>query len=151
MQATGTAEAGQGQLARIHPALHRHHPQRTRHMLIGDINNALRRRLAGQAQRLRHPGHGLLRGVNVQCHAAAEEGLRSQPPQHHIGIGHRGLPPTATITGRTGVGAGRFRPHLQQPAGIDPGNGSAAGADGMHVHHGHADRIVADAALGGQR
>jgi len=79
----------------------------------------------------------------------AQEGIRQQPSQQQIGVGHRGRP-TAAVAGRSRRRAGGLRPHLQQAAGIDPRDRAAAGADGVDVHHGHRYRPGADAALAGE-
>ncbi len=150
MQATRAAERGQHEFARIDTALHRDHPQCLRHVFVGNRDHARRGLGFTDIHLLRQrSGHAPRRG-HIQRHAAAQEGIRLQAPQHQVGVGHRGLVPAQPVTRRAGPGTGRLRPDLQQPAAVDPGNGTTARPDGVHVDHRHGHRPGADVALGGQ-
>ena len=52
MQRTGAAERHQAEVARIVAALHRHHADRAHHVGVGDGQDAARRRVQRQTQRL---------------------------------------------------------------------------------------------------
>ena len=79
--------------------------------------------------------------------AAAQIALGIEQPQQHRRIAHRGLAPALAIAGRTRHRAGGIRPHLQRAGAIDPGDGAAAGGDGLDVEAGEAQRLAADGAL----
>ena len=50
---------------------------------------------------------------------AAEELLRIEPAEHHLGVGHRRLRAALAVAGRTGHGAGRARTDAERAARID--------------------------------
>ena len=66
-----------------------------------------------------------------------------------MGIGDGGAFPDA-VAGRAGDGAAAFWAHAQAAAGIDPGNRSAAGADGVNIEHRDAHGVAIDAGFGGE-
>ncbi len=59
-----------------------------------------------------------------------------------IGIGHRRLVIAAGIANRPGIGASTARTDLEESAGIDVSDGSAAGADRVNIQHRRLDRIA---------
>ena len=140
MQGTRAAEREQHEVARIVAARERNHADRARHLVVGDAQ--YRRCGCGriQPERLadffqddrahfgeRHrPVHG-------------EQLFRIEPPQDQVGIGDGRIDAAAAVADRAGRGAGRFRADLQHAGLIDEGDRPAAGADGVHVHHGHMD------------
>ena len=80
---------------------------------------------------------------------------RRQPPEHQIGVGDGRLRAAAAVADRAGIGAGAFRPDLDQAGRVDAGDRAAAGADRVHVDHRHVDRhrifdldLVGDGRLG---
>ena len=67
----------------------------------------------------------------------ARKKARLDPPEQDVGIGD-GERAAASITGRTGAGAGRFRPHPQSRA-VESNNGPAAGGNAVNAHHRRAN------------
>ena len=73
-------------------ALDRNGADRPAHIGVGDLDDAVRGRLHREAERLcdcfgdHAPG-----GVQVDMHAAAEQGVRIEPAQAEIGVGDRRL------------------------------------------------------------
>src|SRR5262249_19884012 len=59
--------------------------------------------------------------------------------QHQIGVRDRGVRAAFAVAGRPGSSPGTLRPNVQDTAGIDLGNTATAGAQGLHVNHGHCD------------
>ena len=96
-------------------------------------------RPSGRAD-LRHD-RGLCRFA-VDRQRAAEQGGAVEPAQHHVGVGHRGQGSAAPVGGGTRVRPGAARADFQRPAGIDPGDGAAAGADFRQIDHRHPDRVA---------
>ena len=77
----------------------------------------------------------------VEAHPAAEEVVRVDDAEHHVGVGH-GRPHAAeAVAGGAGIGAGALRPHAKQPARIDMGDGAAARTHRAHVHLGDAQHV----------
>ena len=91
----------------------------------------------------------------VELHRAAEEIVRVEPAEHHIGVGDGRLGAAAAIADRAGIGAGALRADLERADVVDPGDRAAAGADLDHVdhrqHHRMAAGIAADVIAGRQR
>ena len=56
-----------------------------------------------------------------------------------MGIRHRCINSTATISRRSGIRTCTVRAHPQGTSGIDPGDGAASGTHGMDVDHRHRD------------
>ena len=93
--------------------------------------------------------NGLAGGLNIQRHLATQKTVGTQTAEHQVGIGDCCLGATFSIAGGAGLGTGRLRSNLQHAASVDPGNGTASCANGMHVDHWHCDGVVSDPALGG--
>ena len=66
-------------------------------------------------------------------------------------VGDRGPVTAVRVAHRARVGAGRPGADLEGALGRQPGDRAAARADGDHVDHRDLRRVLADAALGGQR
>src|SRR6202042_2323177 len=81
------------------------------------------------------------RSVAVQRHAAGDQ-LVAQSSKHEVGIGVGRLASAAAIGGGAGTGPGRLWPVAKAAGVVQPGQGSAAGADGEHLDAGQADRIA---------
>ncbi len=150
MEAAGAAEAGQGEVRRVEALLNGDHPQGLAHVLVGQVQNAPRGGFPVQAQAGGQPLHRRPGGVHVQGQAAGQGEFRLQAAQHHVGVGDRGLGAATAVAGRPRVGAGGLRAYVEQAGLVHPGQGAAAGADGVHVHHGHRHRVGADVAVPGE-
>ena len=80
---------------------------------------------------------------------------RRQSPQHQVGVGDGRLRAAAAVADRPRIGAGAFRPDLNETGRVDAGDRAAAGPDRVHVDHRHVDRhrifdldLVGDGRLG---
>ena len=87
----------------------------------------------------------------IDRHAAAEQRLCAQPPQHQVGVGHGRLAASRSVARRARPGARRPRPDAQRAAGVDPADAAAAGAYRVDVQHRHADRQAAHLGVAGER
>jgi len=110
---------------------------------VGELFDAHR---AGKL--LRQARESLARTCGIKRHAAADERGRDAP-QNKIGIGDGRLGAAAGIAHRAGLGARAPRPDLEVAFAADPGDRSAAGADGLDVDHRDAHGIRADRAAVG--
>jgi hypothetical protein len=54
--------------------------------------------------------------------SAAKKIRRIEIPQQQVGVGNRRLSALPAVAGRSRIGAGRIRPNLQQPEGVDAGD-----------------------------
>ena len=153
MQAAGAAEGEQGELAGVLAALHRDHPQRPGHGRLGHLQHALGQPLRRQSGAGGERFHRRPAGRHVEGHAAAEEAIGEEPAEIEVGVGDGHLAPAATIADRTGIGPGALRADAQRAAGVEAGDGTAAGADGVQVDHRHPYRPAGDdrLAAGGDR
>ncbi len=73
MQRPRSAEGDQREIARIVALLDRHEAQRAEHVLVDDIDDALRGVDEADAQQCRDRLHGFLRRLLVERHFAAEQ------------------------------------------------------------------------------
>jgi hypothetical protein len=80
----------------------------------------------------------------VEVHAAAEEAVGVEPPEHEIGVGHRGLGAAAAVAGGTRIGAGAHRADMQAAALVAPGERAAARADLDDVDHRQLHRLAGE-------
>ena len=83
--------------------------------------------------------HGAARGIAIDRHAAAQEGLGAQGAADQVGIGDGRLDATPPITRRPRLGPGAARPDPQHAAFIEPDDGAAAGAHRVDIKHRDAD------------
>ncbi len=155
MQTATTTKRHVGELARIVPALDRHHTDRARHAGIGHRQNRLSRSQRRQTQRLGHMlGNGLFGQARIELlqQTAAQRPVGRNAAQQHIGIGHGGAGVAAPVTSRAGNAAGRLGADLQHAACIDRSDRTATGADGLDLDHGRAHhQAKLDRGLCGQR
>ena len=79
------------------------------------------------------------RARDIKRDAAADQ-RRRNAAEHEIGVGDGRLVAAVRIAHRAGLGAGAARPDLEVALAADPGDRSAAGADGLDVDHRNADR-----------
>ena len=66
-------------------------------------------------------------------HVAAEEAVGVDVAEHDERVGDRRVVPAPAVARRTGHGAGRPRTDPEHPAGVDPADRAAAGADRLDV------------------
>jgi hypothetical protein len=75
-----------------------------------------------------------LRARNIERNAAADQ-RRWNPPEHQISVGDGRLIAAVRIAHWSGFGAGAARADLEMAFAADPGDRTAAGADGLDIDH----------------
>ena len=75
-------------------------------------------------------------------HAATQKFFRIQHLHNDISIGHRWLVITETVANGSWDCAGAARPHLEEPAAVNMGDGAAACPDRMDVNHWHLQWVA---------
>ena len=103
MQSAGATKRHQRIAAGVDPAFNGDHAQRLLHVIVDQIDDAMRGVLDRQAAEQRgDPRHRGPRHRCVDADAPTQFEARWQPAEHDIGIGNRRLAPTEAIAGRTG-------------------------------------------------
>ena len=123
------------------------------HPRVGDRENRL-----GGGERIEpegpaHPSADrLARRLHVEPpQLAADRPLGIDPAEQEVGVGDGRAIATRGVAGGSRRGAGALRPHLQESAGIDPGDRTAARADRRDLDHGRAhDQAEVERRLRGQ-
>ena len=92
----------------------------------------------------------LLGRGEVEPADAGQLGVGRDPARHQVRVGDGGLGAAVAVARRPGAGARASWPDGERSAGIEPGDGAAAGADRVHVEAGQADRESTDAPLTGR-
>ncbi len=150
VQRAAAAEGEQGEVTRILAPLDRDHPDGA-----GDAHGRNLEDSGGglkciEAERFADLAlDGSRGGLCIDRHASVQQRDRVEAPQHDVGVGEGRPGAAAPVAGRTRLGAGALRPHFRQPAGVDPSQAAAAGADRVEVEAGRADRQAAHVALRG--
>src|SRR6202046_1424401 len=122
------AERHQGEVTRVDAARHRVGADGERHVGIDDLDDAERRVLDREAERLGHLGLDRLVGeVGVKRQVGAQHLVDVEPSEHDLRVGDRRLGTAAAVTGGAGLGACRARTDMEAAGGIDIGDGAAAG------------------------
>ena len=81
--------------------------------------------------------------------SAAEEIVAAEIAEHQVAVGDGRHVAAAAVAGRARHRAGALRPDLQLAEAVDPGDGAAAGAHRVDVHHRHRDVAALDLAAAG--
>ena len=89
--------------------------------------------------------------ADVEPHPAAEEIVLAQVPEHEIAVGDGRHLAAARVAGRARHGAGALGPDLEHAEAVDAGDGAAAGAHGVDVHHRHREVAAFDLAAARDR
>ena len=135
------AEGEEGEVARVVPLVHGDEPRRARHLMVHDLEDrggGLRLVEAqGRADFLADDAAHL---VDVRRALEAADGAGVDAAEQQVGVGHRGLAPAPAVADRPRRRAGTLRPDAQDAALVHPRDAAAARADGLDVHHGHAER-----------
>ena len=129
-----TAAGDDDALAGVHPVLHRDLLDRLDHLLAGKRQHRGRGLVRREFQRHRNLLQHVRRGGDVEPHAPAEEVVRVDIAEHDRGVGDGRLLAALAVAGGAGARARALRADPEQPAGIDPGDRAAAGADAPHIH-----------------
>ena len=96
--------------------------------------------------RFSHSDDQAARAFQIEREISAQKTMRLQPSQNQIRIRHRGLR-AAAIADRAGIGSSGFRPYAQRSAGVEARDGASAGAHGVNIEHGHANRQAGNLGL----
>ena len=144
----GPAGDDERQLARVVAALERDVLRPGGHHQVDHLGHRGGRLDDVEPERPGHPAlDGLAGEIGTQGHAAAEEVLGVDVSEHQVGVGAGRLRTAAAVGGRAGAGPGAARPHVQEPAVVEPADRAAAGPDRVHVDHRQGDRMSIDLAL----
>ena len=144
MKRPGPAGGDQREVARVVALGDRHFAHRERHLVDRDIDDGLRGRDGIELERVGDLLLDAAQGaLGIELHRAAEEIVRIDPAEHHIGVGNGRLGAAAAIADRPGIGAGALRPDLERADVVEPRDAAAAGADLDHVDHRQHDRMAA--------
>ena len=87
------------------------------------------------------------RGRHIKLDGTTKEEIRVKATECQIGIRDCGFRTAAPIGNRPGPCAGATRANREPPSGINRTDGTAAGADGAHFHHGKAHGQTVNLAL----
>ena len=139
MERSGAAKGDQGVLPRIEPAIDGEHADGVGHVLVGDVDDRLRRLHAVETDAVAELVELRFRLRHAERDGAAEEVVRVEPPQREIGIGDGDLLATGVVADRAGIGAGALRADAEEPALVDPGDRAAARADGGEIDRRRGD------------
>ena len=150
MERTGAAERDQGEVARVEALLHGDEPERPEHVLVDDVEDALRRLIHVQVEGAGDLADRGRRGIGVERHLPAEQ-ARGEAAQHHVRIGHRGLDPALAVAGGPRHRARALRSDPERAGHRHVGDGAAAGADAVDLHRRHLYRVVAERGLARDR
>ena len=82
----------------------------------------------------------------IEGEVSAEKALRLEPAEKQIGVGDRRLG-AASVADGSGIGSGGLRTDSKRSGGVEAGDGTSAGANGVNVEHGHADRQAGNLSL----
>ena len=137
----GAAEGEEREVARVVPLVHRDQPRRARHLVVHHLQD--RRRGPGlvEAERVADPGaDDAAHRVDVRRAVEAADGAGVDAAEQQVGVGHGRLGTALAVADRPRRGARALRPHAQDAALVHPRDAAAAGADGLDVHHRHAER-----------
>ena len=84
-----------------------------------------------------HPG-----GIDVDGELTPERSRRVQATEHGVGIRNRGLVSASPVAGGSRIRSCALRADTEGPAGVDPGNGSASGANRVDAYGRESTRIT---------
>ena len=144
VQRPRAAESHQRVVARIDALLDGARTNGVGHVGVDQRDHALGGLAIGEAEFARQLAYDATGGDFVERHAAAQEVAAVEAPQHDVGVGHGGAGAAAAIGGRARHGTGRARADLEGAGLVEMGDRAAAGADGVHVDHGHHHRKARD-------
>ncbi len=82
--------------------------------------------------------------LDVERDLAAQEEVGIEPPEDGVRVGHGRLGAAASVTDRSGSGAGAAGADAQQAARVDPCDRAAAGADFDEVDDGCSHRVAGE-------
>ena len=140
---TAAAERDQREVARIAAALDRNRAYRALHGRVRDPVDAFRGVEERKPERLGDVFPECSLGARrVEPQLAADEIAGVQIAEDEVGVRDRRTLAAPTVAGGAGHGPRAFRADAEHAAGIDPGDGAAAGADLRHVDRGDADQVA---------
>src|ERR1035438_5069914 len=86
--------------------------------------------------------------VEIESEVSAEKASGLQAAEEEIRVCHRGLR-AASVADGAGIGSGGFGADAEYSGGVEAGEGTSTGADGVDVEHGDADGEAGDLGVGG--
>ena len=78
----------------------------------------------------------------IERQATAEQSVRVKVSQHQIRVGHGRQRSAPVVAGRSWIGAGALRSHLQKADFVDPADRAAAGPQAFDLDHRNADPVA---------
>ena len=143
MHRSRATERHETEFAGVVAAFDRNDPKRLGHRVIDHIDNACGGRLDVETKRLgKFLGNRGARGGGLYRQPPREHRLRVEVAKDQVAVGHRRLDAALAVADGTRFRPGAARTDAQGPAGIDPGDAAAAGADFRQVDDRHADRVA---------
>src|SRR3989442_8928853 len=140
MQATRTAKAKEREIARIISSFHGDQPDRLFHIIVHDIDNALRKFF-----KILPPLCPLVlakyrfNAIQRKRHRPTQKEAWQQSAENHVRVGYC-EPSASAIANRSWIGAGALWSDLQGAPCIQFRNRSSTGSDCMNINHRNADR-----------
>ena len=115
------------------------------HVLFDEVDDAGRGLVDRESERLGDLGPDRIAGgFEVQVEGAARRPSGAQSAEHELRVRDGGPAPALPVAGRTRIGAGPFRPDVQESGVVHPREGAAARADGVDVDGGGRDVVARD-------
>src|SRR5258705_8801434 len=139
MKPAGASEREQRKIATVETALNRYSPQRPLHVCVCDRQHTLRRLDSSDlpagnfAHFIRELGHGLLRARFIEIEIAAKQAATTKVAEHDMRISN-GRQQRTPIASWARISPRRFGPNSQRAAVVNPGDRTAARADGVYIH-----------------
>ena len=135
------AEGEEGEVARVVPLVHRDQPRRARHLMVHHTQDGSGGLRLVEAERVCDPvADDAAHLVDIRRAVEATDGARIDPAKQQVGVGHRGLLPAPAVADRPRRRARALGPHAQDAAFVHPRDAAPASADGLDIHHRHAQR-----------
>ena len=141
VQRPGAAVSEHGEVARVEALGGGYCAHRIGHLSVGDAQNAERGGVDVHPERLGDlAGNSATRSFEIELHLSAEEVVRIEPSDDHVGVRHRRLGAAASVAHRPGLGARTLRADPRAAVRIEPCEAAPAGADLIDVKHSNAHR-----------
>ena len=141
VQRPGPPVRHQGVVAKVDVELGRVDPGRLGHVVGHDAVDGgggldrLESHPPGDPLADRRPG-----GIRVEPHRSAQERVRTNETQHHVGVRDRRLAAPTSVADGARLRSRAPRPDAQEPDLVDLGDAASARPDLQQVDHRHADR-----------
>jgi hypothetical protein len=153
MHRAGAAVGDQREVARVVAARDRDLLDRAHHARHRDPDNTVRDRVdVGQPGQVRAQApERFERPPRVEVDLARKRHVGAGAAEDDVRVGDRRLDAPSPVARGAGIGAGAARPDAQRPAGVEPCDATAAGADRVDLDLRRPVRQAADVLLGRER